>query len=197
MEILKELNVEKLNIVEPDGTVKMTLFNTKNMPKVFFDGEEVFKGHRQDDNTAGLMFYDENGVECGGLIFGGKNGVHSMGLTMDKQNIDQVLQIASVETPQGHKYGIKLSQRPDKNFRQYEEELNLLETLPAEEAEKLAKQINIEHATRLSILHEETGKVGITIFDSKGIERIVLAVDENDVPSIKIMNERGDVVKQL
>lgn len=36
MEILKELNVEKLNIVEPDGTIKMTLFNAKNMPKIFF-----------------------------------------------------------------------------------------------------------------------------------------------------------------
>ena len=197
MEILKELNVEKLNIVESDGTVKMSLFNGKNMPKLFFEGEEIFPGHRQDDNTAGLMFYDENGVECGGLIFGGKDGVHSMGLTMDKQNNDQVLQLASMETPQGHRYGIKLYQRPDKTMKQYEEEIKLLSTLPAEEAKKLEEKMAVEHATRLSIMREVNGRVGITLYDSNGKERIVMAVDENDNPIIKILDNKGDTIKEL
>ncbi|WP_353892790.1 hypothetical protein PRVXH_002164 [Proteinivorax hydrogeniformans] len=66
------IDLERLNIVEKDGTVKMSLFNSKNMPSAIFEGEDILPGHRQDDNNAGIMFYNGNGTECGGLIFGSK-----------------------------------------------------------------------------------------------------------------------------
>lgn len=50
------IDVEKLNIVEKDGTIKMSLFNSQNMPPLIFDGEDILPGHRQGTNKSGIMF---------------------------------------------------------------------------------------------------------------------------------------------
>lgn len=56
-----ELDVEKLNIVDGSGKIKMTLFNQDNIPPLIIDGEDILPGHRQNDPISGIMFY--NGVK--------------------------------------------------------------------------------------------------------------------------------------
>ena len=55
---IERMDVEQLNIVEKDGTIKMSLFNSNHMPAMIFEGEDILPGHRQDDNNSGIMFYD-------------------------------------------------------------------------------------------------------------------------------------------
>lgn len=76
-ESFKEINVERLNIVDPAGKVKMSLFNQDNISPVLMDGEDILPGHRQKDPISGIMFCNQNEDECGGLIYGNgkdKNG---------------------------------------------------------------------------------------------------------------------------
>jgi hypothetical protein len=97
-EVTKELNVEKLNICESDGTIKMSLFNSKNIPSMILEHEDILPGHRANDGVSGIMFYNNEGDECGGLIYGSElddAGEVTMGmsLTFDKYKKDQVVQL--------------------------------------------------------------------------------------------------------
>ncbi|GAE48190.1 hypothetical protein [Mesobacillus boroniphilus] len=68
MEKFKKIEVEQLNIVDKDGTVRLKLFNNQNIPPAIIDGEDILPGHRQSDPIAGMMFYNAEGDEAGGLI---------------------------------------------------------------------------------------------------------------------------------
>src|SRR5438477_7871335 len=62
----KELSAEKINIIEKDGTVKLSLFNQQNLPPAVINGVKL---PRSGDPASGLMFYNTQGEECGGLIY--------------------------------------------------------------------------------------------------------------------------------
>src|SRR5581483_2179507 len=60
----EEIDVERVNIVEPDKTPRLILSNQAKAPDPLMDGK-VFT--RQGGNQAGIIFYNEEGNECGGL----------------------------------------------------------------------------------------------------------------------------------
>jgi hypothetical protein len=86
----EEIYVQRINIVEPDGTLRMVLSGKSRAPGLIVKGKEY---PREDRKTAGVLFFDDEGTEDGGLIFGGmkdKNGkVESWGhLSFDRYNQD-------------------------------------------------------------------------------------------------------------
>ncbi|MDQ0160919.1 hypothetical protein [Alkalibacillus salilacus] len=94
----EEINVEKLNIVNENNDIKMTLFNQDKIPPLLMNGEDVLPGHRQNDPISGIMFYNGKGDECGGLIYGSEededgNVYADASLTFDEYEQDQVVQM--------------------------------------------------------------------------------------------------------
>ncbi|GAB3242563.1 hypothetical protein GCM10027346_38880 [Hymenobacter seoulensis] len=66
-----EITVERLNLVERDGTVKMIMSNQERFPQgVTIDGEHL--DYRRPH--PGMLFYNTKGEECDGLIFSGQRG---------------------------------------------------------------------------------------------------------------------------
>ena len=58
--------------MEPDGTLRMIISNSKKLPGVIVHGKEVEKVDRPQ---VGMLFYNDEASENGGLIFSGsKNG---------------------------------------------------------------------------------------------------------------------------
>jgi hypothetical protein len=57
----ENIDVENLNIVDKNGIIRMTLFNSENIPPAMIDGKDILPGHRQDWPISGIMFY--NGEE--------------------------------------------------------------------------------------------------------------------------------------
>lgn len=128
------IDVERLNIVEKDGTIKMSLFNSENMPSLIFEGEDILPGHRKDDNNSGVMFYNGDGMECGGLIFGSKkkeNGEYESGLslTFDQYNQDQVLQMSVIDYNGEQNYGFNIFDRPKENIKESINRLQKIEEM--------------------------------------------------------------------
>jgi len=70
--IIRSLRAEKIEIVEADGTVKLSLFNKKHLLPAVIDGHQL---PRQGSGEPGLMFYNEEGEEYGGLIYDGARGI--------------------------------------------------------------------------------------------------------------------------
>jgi hypothetical protein len=66
-----EISVHRLNITEPDGTLRMVVSNKDRLPAVIIKGKERPEmGEARPQ--AGMIFYNDEGTENGGLIFSGR-----------------------------------------------------------------------------------------------------------------------------
>ncbi|WP_350343171.1 hypothetical protein PRVXT_002455 [Proteinivorax tanatarense] len=197
------VDLERLNIVEKDGTVKMSLFNSKNMPSAIFEGEDILPGHRKDDNNAGIMFYNGNGTECGGLIFGSKvkeNGEYESGLSLsfDQYNQDQVIQMSVVDNNGCQNYGLNVFDRPKNTIKETVQLMKQMEEMEAgPEKQELMQELSKDSHRRMFMGKTSNGEVSVKLSDSKGNERIRMVIDENDVPKLEFLNGNGDVIYSL
>lgn len=197
------IDVEKLNIVEEDGTIKMSLFNSQNMPPVLLEGEDILPGHRQDDNDSGIMFYNGDGFECGGLIFGSKkleNGQYesSLSLTFDQYQQDQVVQMFAVEQDGEQSYGFNFFDRPQETLKETIKKIAKIEkTKDRNERDELIEEIRAENPRRMFMGKKATGEIAIQMHDSVGNERIRIAIDKDDNPKIEFLNSEGEVIYSL
>lgn len=187
-DIIKELNVEKLNICEPDGQVKMTLFNSKNIPSLIIENEDILPGHRKDDGISGAMFYNNQGDECGGFIYGSQvddmgNVSMGMSLTFDQYKQDQVLQLLLQQEGDKKQYGFMMYDRPDKNIK---DQVGLIEEINTTKdkvrQKKLYKEYIKGNAKRLFVGKDADGLFKFQMFDKQGKEKLKLFIDENDSP---------------
>jgi hypothetical protein len=53
-----EIDVQRINIIEPDGTVRLVVANKARFPGSFFGNKEI---PRTDRQTAGLLFVNDDG----------------------------------------------------------------------------------------------------------------------------------------
>lgn len=199
-----ELNVEKLNIVDADGKVKMTLFNQENIPPLILDGEDVLPGHRQTDPISGIMFYNGEEEECGGLIFGSKvnedgNIYAGASLTLDQYKTDQVVQIHYEEEDGGKFYGFSVFDRSETPMSELIKKQNKIVRagLSDEERRSEIDRLYDGHAHRAFMGKDQNGEMTIKLMDSKGKPRIRMAIDENDVPRMEFLNGEGEVIYKL
>ena len=61
-ETFDEITVRRINLVEPDGTLRMVLSNHDQMPGIIVKGKEFPKVDRPE---AGMLFYNDEGSENG------------------------------------------------------------------------------------------------------------------------------------
>jgi hypothetical protein len=66
---IEELDVQRINLREPDGTLRLVISNKSKAPGIFIKGKEY---PHPDRKTAGMIFFNDEGTENGGLIFGGE-----------------------------------------------------------------------------------------------------------------------------
>src|SRR6267142_4077171 len=62
------ITARRINIVEPDGTVRLTISNRADFPGAWSHGKESPRPDRRE--AAGMLFMSEEGTEQGGLIWG-------------------------------------------------------------------------------------------------------------------------------
>lgn len=65
----RQIDVERINIVNPDGKPAIVLANSRNLPDPIQDGKTIKSDRGQ---MPGLIFFNSLGDEVGGLIFDGK-----------------------------------------------------------------------------------------------------------------------------
>ena len=62
------ITARRINIIEPDGTVRLTVSNRADFPGGWIHKQESPRPDRLD--AAGMLFMSEEGTEQGGLIWG-------------------------------------------------------------------------------------------------------------------------------
>ncbi len=167
------IQAQQIKIIEPDGTLRMIISNSKKLPGVIVHGKEVEKVERPQ---AGMLFYNDEATENGGLIFSGsknKNGevVNSgVSLSFDRYGAKQEVNLIGVNDKDNKFAG-----------------LNISDSRPGEK----------KTPDRIWVGRNNDGSSEIALMDSTGIKRIVLKVLENGKSSLDFLDEKGSILKSF
>jgi hypothetical protein len=185
-----EIDVQRINVREPDGTLRMVISNQTDFPEIPYRGREI--PHPGRDN-AGMLFMNEEGTEVGGLIFGGKNedGVRSSGgsLTFDGYEQDQTVQIMGFQQGPRRVSGLFVTDRPEESIDF--SVLERLDSLSPEEQEAALATANMGGSQRAFLGRQGSGASELVLRDADGKARLVLSVGADGAARIIFMDETG------
>jgi len=165
-QVFDEIQVHRIDIVEPDGTLRMVISDKDRLPPVIVKGV-AHPEFGEPRPQAGLLFYNDEGSENGGLIFGGRKNekgevVDSGGsLSFDRYGAGQIIQLAGVEDATNRFAGLAVN---DKNQRVW-------------------------------VGTTENGDATISLKDANGKVRILMQVPEKGDPSVSLLDENGRIVR--
>jgi hypothetical protein len=168
-----EIEAQQIRIVEPDGTLRMIISNSKKLPGVIVHGKEVEKVDRPQ---AGILFYNDEASENGGLIFGGsknsKGDVVNSGvsLSFDRYGGKQEVNLIGVNDKDNRFAGLSIS-----------------DSHPGER----------ETPNRIWVGRNEDGSSEIALMDSSGKKRIEFKVLENGESTISFLDANGKLLNGL
>src|SRR4026209_2439677 len=93
-----EIDVERINVVETDGTVKLVIANRERAPDQISEGQS--RPRAASNKSPGITFFDDAGDEAGGLKVRGDRRAGPSArrhLLFDQHRGDQVLGLISDE----------------------------------------------------------------------------------------------------
>ena len=170
-ELPAELNLERLNIVDASGKVRLAISNSDRFPPVVLKGQ-TFK---RSISPAGLVFFNEAGDEVGGLALSDPGGGRLSALVFDYTNYDAVAMITRL-TPDESIAGFTINSRPDPD-------------LTAPEAAQVTNQ-------RVALQNRnETAE--LVLSDKEGKPRLRLQVAPDGTPRIEMLDAKGEVSSLL
>jgi hypothetical protein len=190
----EEIEAKRIRIVDADGTVRMVL-TVPPLPDATYRGKPMVEQNRQE---AGLIFYNDEGTECGGLTFHGRTvgGKPDAGmiLAFDQYESDQVLFLQYTQVDKKRGYGLSMVDRPLTPINELvEKQVRVTEMADGEEKQAEMQKLREGHSQRLFVGRTDTGEVCLYLMDSMGRPRVRVAVDSEDNPKMEFMNEAGDV----
>lgn len=198
-----EIDVERLNIVEPDGNLALVLANTGRLPEPLINGRTVKSGRK----GPGMIFFDGKGWEVGGLSYGNRkvgNDVVAGGLlAFDQYHNDQVVFMSYTDRPGTRRAGFFVTDRPTSpSLEEFIEKRDAMNR--ATGAEKARLEAEMKQAAERGELGasrvfvgSENGTARVNLKDSTGRDRIRMYVDANNVARLEFLNEKGEVTYSI
>jgi hypothetical protein len=161
------------------------------------------------ERPSGIIFFNNEGDECGGLVFQTKekNGkiISGMSFTMDNYKDDQVLQILNDEYyADGKAYikrGISINQFPlGSNIDKRNNKLKELRAIidEKERKEKINKLMENEGSVNRLFLGKTKGNSsGLFLAGPDGSPKMMIYVDDKGAPKIQTFGENGEILDFL
>jgi len=193
-----EINVERINVVEKDGKPRMIIANHERFPDAVMGGKQI---KRANGNPGGMLFFNDEGVECGGLGFTGKkvNGKPqaSMNLAFDQYGQDETISLTYGEQGGQRLAGLFIKDRPDAPIAEHIDELLAVKALP-EGTEKTAalgklRAKGLFGADRIFVGKEPDKTAAVYVCDAKGNPRISLTVEASGEAKLNFLDATGKV----
>ncbi len=192
----EEIDVQRINVVEPDGTVRLVLSNKALFPGLIIKRKEYPHPNRK---TGGILFFNDEGTENGGLSFGGerdKDGkASSYGhLSFDQYDQDQVITIDSSEEEGHRERYLSIWDRPDYPIMEILELLDRLKPLAPDAQKAEYAKFFAQHEKpypRLYLGRRDDGSVSLRLNDKQGRERLILEVTPEGNPLVRFLDPNG------
>jgi hypothetical protein len=200
----EEIDVERINLVEKDGRVRLVIANDARSPAAVLSGRTLGK----PGGRAGMLFYNDEGDESGGLVFRGRkvNGVVSAGehLSFDRYGQDQVIVLAYQEDEGKHSQGLTILDRPPQNYFEINARRDTIRQMPEGPAKEAAwNQWALWQggaafgAPRLFVGRDTRKASVLDLKDQYGRSRLRLAVDSLGMARIEFLNDSGRVTLRV
>lgn len=206
------ITVQRINVVEPDGKLRMVLTNNNRIPGIIIDGHEYADyGNRKPTTAAGILFYDAEATESGGLTFGGKQDAQGQisrfgHFSFDRYNQDQMLTISAADDGTNHRAEINMIDQPSWSIQEYLDLRDQIKDLPLEQQEaEIAKFFETHPAgaglrTYLGTQNFPSApaetKNALSLRDVQGRERARMVVTQDGTPALEFLDAAGNVTNR-
>lgn len=194
---LEEIDVERINIVEKDGKLRMVISNQERQHPGIVNGKII---ERKGPRPPGMIFFNHLGDEMGGLIFGdnGGNG-HFGSLTWDKVRNDQTMGFRYLESDNGtHQSGLEMWQQPnipsDVMLAKYEAANKIADEAKRKAAIQALIENNELTTNRLFLGKRRDNSTMLLMSDMNGKPRIRMQVSPDGTPTLEFLDEAGKVI---
>ena len=195
-----EIDVERINIIEKDGKLRMVISNQARQHPGIVNGKII---PREGPRPPGLIFFNHLGDEMGGLIYGdnGGNG-HFGSFTWDKVRGDQTIGFRHLESDNGsHSTALEIWQQPNIPGDVLWTKIDSIRKLPDSTQQRVAFQAmrdnNELSAARVYLGKARDNSSRLTLYDIKGRPRLRLQVAADGAPQMEFLDETGKVTLRL
>ena len=186
----QELDVERINLREADGTLRMVIANRDRFPGLYLHNSE--HAHDRGGDKSGMLFFNDEGTENGGLIYNGyrkPDGKVSSGLslTFDRYQQDQQMQLLGVDQGGRSFAGLMFNDVADG-----------VERPVLSEADKAANAAG-DYAVTPRVFLGKSGSqnAALVLNDGNGKARLQLEVTPDGQASVVFLDESGKEVHRI
>ena len=197
------ITARRINIVEPDGTVRVTISNRADFPGAWNRGKEYPRPDRRE--AAGMLFMSDEGTEQGGFIWGAgqlpggsiQNHVH---LSFDQYEENQIFAIDAGQEGEEKFSRITMMDQWNYPIEEKRKANEAIEKLPADQQDAAWAKFFATHRSdvkRMELGRSADGSVGLQLRDPNGHVRILLSVRPNGEPILQFMSADGKGIREL
>ncbi|MBW8839009.1 MAG: hypothetical protein JF602_04000 [Gemmatimonadetes bacterium] len=202
-----EIDVERINIVEPDGKPRMVISNRPRSIGPIYKGKPFgYPG----GSRPGIIFFNDEGTENGGLTFEGKRQPDGTfraqsGFSFDQFNQDQVLYFQYNDNNGRRNMGLTIADRADVDiYDMVAERDSIMKANPEGPARTAALQKWAQPrngvplaAPRVYVGRDASKAAVLNLSDRNGKPRLRLTVDSLGAPSLEFLDATGNVTSRL
>jgi hypothetical protein len=203
-----EIDVERINIVEPDGKLRLVISNRPRSIGPVYKGQPFgYPG----GTRPGLIFFNDEGTENGGLTFTGKQDADgkyqaSSHFSFDQFNQDQVLYFSHQEENGRRRTGFTVAERAEVDILQM---VKQRDSIVAATAEGPARNAALQQwaqqrpggrplfAQRVYLGRDMTRNAVLALADPEGRTRLRLVVDSVGNAAVEFLDAGGQVTSRL
>ncbi len=194
-----EIDVERMNVVEKDGTLRMVIANKARFPGLIVRGKE----YPYPRGVAGMLLLNDEGSEYGslttrgmretaafsafaGLIFGGGEAGPEVGMVYDDANGRR-------------EAGLHVWDRSDRSLSRATEQGRATQRMPdgPAKARAMAELRRSTGVGRVLVGKTPDSAAAIVLSDPQGKPRLRLVVDARGVPRLDFLDQGGRVTRTL
>jgi hypothetical protein len=198
---LDELTVQRLNVIDANGTLRLVIAGKDRMHPGVLDGKVMDRPRP----VAGIIFFNDEGDEVGGLTITGqeRDGTRRANamLAFDQLKQDQTVAIAYSESNGQRSSGLTVWDRPDTRLSELIDKLNAAQKVadPDERQKAIqAARASAPPAPRRVFVGKNTDRsASIMLADAAGKPRLNLKVDADGQASIEFLDADGKVTHHL
>jgi len=202
-----EIDVERINIVEPDGKLRLVISNRPRSIGPVYKGKPFgYAG----GNRPGIIFFNDEGTENGGLTLNGQRDADgkytaSTHMSFDQFDQDQIVVLNYSDNNGVRQAGLTFSDRTDRPIIEFVNERDSIMKMPDGPAKTEAlRQFQlpvrngvVQAAPRVFIGRDRTKASLLRLSDPMGRPRLVLRVDSTGAPQLEFLDDSGRVTSRL
>ncbi|HEX6053391.1 MAG TPA: hypothetical protein VFZ21_29185 [Gemmatimonadaceae bacterium] len=202
-----EIDVERINVVEKNGNLRMVISNRERSIGPIYKGKPFgYAG----GTRPGIIFFNDEGTENGGLTFSGQSNADgtyrsSSGLSFDQFNQDQVVYLQYADNNGRRNMGLTVADRIDMDiYDLVAERDSIAKAYPPGPARDSALRQWAQPrngvpiaAERVYVGRDVRKAAVVNLSDRMGKPRIRLMVDSLGTPSLEFLDAGGRVTSRL